>query len=173
MTFYIDKLTALVWAFHCLGAFLIFFLCFHESVWLANCPSQFKPVFYKRYLDDTFILFKHASHAPLFLNYLNNQHPNIAFTMETEQNQKLPFLDVLITRSNNKFHTSVYRKPTFSGHGLSFFSFCTFRFKLNSIKTFLHRAYNICSSYVSLDSEFNFLRQYFQNNGYALSLIEK
>ena len=93
--------------------------------------------------------------------------------METEQNQKLPFLDVLITRSNNKFHTSVYRKPTFSGQGLSFFSFCTFRFKLNSIKTLLHRAYNICSSYVSQDSEFNFLRQYFKNNGYALSLIEK
>ena len=93
--------------------------------------------------------------------------------METEQNQKLTFLDVLITRSNNKFHTSVYRKPTFSGQGLSFFSFCNFRFKLNSIKTLLHRAYTICSSYISLDSEFNFLRQYFQNNGHALSLIEK
>ena len=87
-------------------------------------------------LDDTFILFKHASHAPLFLNYLNNQHQNIAFTIETEQNQKLPFLDVVITRSNNKIRTSVYRKPTFSGQGLSFFSFCTLRFKLNSIKTF-------------------------------------
>ena len=47
------------------------------------------------------------------------------------------------------------------------------RFKLNSFKTLFHRAYNICLFYVSLDSEFNFLRQYFQNNGYALSLIEK
>ena len=96
------------------------------------------------------------SYAPLFLNYLNNQHPSIAFTMETEQNQKLPFLDALIGRSNNKFHTSVHRKPIFSGKGLSFFSSCTFGFKLISIKTLLHRAYNICSSYVSLDSEFNF-----------------
>ena len=33
-------------------------------------------VFYKRYLDDTFILFNHPSHGPLFLQYMNNQHPN-------------------------------------------------------------------------------------------------
>jgi len=26
------------------------FLCFHEQRWLDNCPSEFKPVFYKRYI---------------------------------------------------------------------------------------------------------------------------
>ena len=29
------------------------------------------------YLDDTFILFNDASHAPLFLEYVNSRHPNI------------------------------------------------------------------------------------------------
>ena len=24
------------------------FLCYHEKVWLQNCPSEFKPVIYKR-----------------------------------------------------------------------------------------------------------------------------
>ena len=90
------------------------FLCFNESIWLSNCPINFKPVFYKRYLDDTFILFNHPSHAPLFLQYMNNQHPNIKFTMENEHNRKLPFLDVLSDRRNNKFNTSVYRKPFLS-----------------------------------------------------------
>ena len=149
------------------------FLCFNESIWLSNCPINFKPVFYKRYLDDTFILFHHPSHAPLFLQYMNNQHPNITFTMENEHNRKLPFLDVLVDRGDNKFNTSVYRKPTFSGQGLSFFSHCSVKFKINCIKALLHRAYNICSTYMSLDREFNFLKQYFHNNGYSKDIVER
>ena len=33
------------------------FLCYHEKIWLQNCPSEFKPVNYRRYVDDTFLLF--------------------------------------------------------------------------------------------------------------------
>ena len=34
------------------------FLCYHEKIWLQNCPSEFKPVIYRTYLDDTFLLFR-------------------------------------------------------------------------------------------------------------------
>ena len=34
---------------------------------------------------------------------------------EVEQNDKLCFLDVDISRDGNKFKTSLYRKPTFCG----------------------------------------------------------
>jgi hypothetical protein len=34
--------------------------------------------------------------------------------VETEQNGKLPFLDILISRDENKMNTSVYRKKTFT-----------------------------------------------------------
>ena len=88
-------------------------LCYHESIRLENCPIEFKPVFYKRYLDDTIILFNDASHAPLFLEYMKSWHPNIDFTMENEQTCKIAFLDVLITRSNNCFNTTVHRKPIY------------------------------------------------------------
>ena len=30
------------------------FLCFHEQIWLDNCPFEFKPVIYSRFVDDTF-----------------------------------------------------------------------------------------------------------------------
>ena len=33
------------------------FLCYHEKIWLQNCPSEFKFVIYRRYVDDTFLLF--------------------------------------------------------------------------------------------------------------------
>ena len=132
------------------------FLCFNASIWLSNCQINFKPVFFKRYLDDAFILFSHPSHAPLFLQYMNNQHPNIKFTIEKEHNRKLPFFEVLFDCGNNKFNTSVYRKPTFSGHDLSFFSHCSVKFKINCIKVLLYRAYSICSTNMSLERESNF-----------------
>ena len=30
------------------------FMCHFENIWLENCPTQFKPVMYERYVDDTF-----------------------------------------------------------------------------------------------------------------------
>ena len=57
-----------------------------------NCPNNFKPFFYRRYMDDCFVLFRDKSHAPLSLNYLNRQHLSLNFTMETEENCSLSFL---------------------------------------------------------------------------------
>ena len=128
------------------------FLAFHEEQWLTNCTAHFKPVLYRRYVDDTFVLFSDKSHAPLFLNYLKRQHNNINFTMETENDRSLSFLDVSVCRNADGFSTSVFRKLTFSGLGISFFSFCSKNFKSNSIMTLLHRAYNVCSSYSNLNS---------------------
>ena len=34
------------------------FLCFHEQIWLNECPEGFKPVYYRRYVDDIFVLFR-------------------------------------------------------------------------------------------------------------------
>ena len=34
------------------------FMSFYEQIWLQNCPSPFKPVLYRRYVDDCFLLFR-------------------------------------------------------------------------------------------------------------------
>ena len=47
------------------------FLCHYEKIWLHECPSQFKPVVYKRYVDDIFVLFKSKEHLKLFVSYMN------------------------------------------------------------------------------------------------------
>jgi hypothetical protein len=61
------------------------FLSFHESNWLNNCPVKFKPLLYRRYVDDCFLIFKSTDHIPQFLSYLNRQHPNIKFTSEADR----------------------------------------------------------------------------------------
>ena len=149
------------------------FMCHFETNWIATCPVEFRPEVYKRYVDDTFILFRDASHAKLFLDYINSKHSNIKFTLETECNSQLPFLDILVRRSNNNFETSVFRKNTFSGLGMSYFSFCCKIFKINNVETLLHRAYNICSNLTDLHAEFKFLIIFFHSNGYPKILIQR
>ncbi|MEL7079592.1 MAG: reverse transcriptase domain-containing protein [Cyanobacteria bacterium J06582_2] len=84
------------------------FLCFCEKKWLSDCPAEFKPFLYRRYVDDTFLLFRNSNHINKFLEYLNSKHSNIKFTKEEEQDNTLPFLDVLVTRKHNNFQTSVF-----------------------------------------------------------------
>ena len=42
------------------------FLCYHESNWQKDCSKDFKPVYYKRYVDDIFVLLNKAEHAQFF-----------------------------------------------------------------------------------------------------------
>ena len=57
------------------------FLCFHEQIWLNDCPEDFKPVYYRRYVDDIFALFRSPDHLEKFTNYLNSKHKDINLPM--------------------------------------------------------------------------------------------
>ena len=153
------------------GTFANIFMCFNEEAWLERCPTEFKPVLYKRYADDTFLVFKSSLQVELFRNYLNSQHPNIQFTQETEINNQLNFLDMTVSHTNGALTTKTYRKPTHTGLGTHFTSFIPHSFKTNIIHTLLHRAYVTCSSWLSIHEEVTYLVRYFQQNGYPLNLI--
>ena len=78
--------------------------------------------YYKRYVDDIFSASETKDRVVSFYNYINRQHSNIKFTMETEKNSKLPFLDVLMGNKSNLV-ISIYRKQTYIGLLTIFFSF--------------------------------------------------
>ena len=61
-----------------------------------------QPKLWLRYVDDTFIIWQHSKQQlDNFFQHLNNQHSNIKFTMETEDQGSLPFLDVRITKATD------------------------------------------------------------------------
>ena len=149
------------------------FLGFHENNWLESCPTQFRPLYYRRYIDDVLVLFKDKTHVKKFLRYLNSKHNNIEFTHEEEDNNTLAFLDIKITRINNKFITSIYRKKTFSGVYLNFHSFLPNAYKKGLLFTLLHRAYRISSSYVNFHEEIEKLKLIWQKNNFPVYFIDK
>ena len=69
------------------------FLSFHKT-WFQKCPQGFKPVYYRRFVDDGFLLFRSTEHIDLFLNFLNQQHANIKFTSKVETDRTFSFLDI-------------------------------------------------------------------------------
>ena len=67
----------------------------------------------QRYVDDTFIIYKGTlRQIENFKNLLNNINKHIQFTHETEIDNKLNFLDLTITKCDDKLKYSIYRKPT-------------------------------------------------------------
>ena len=148
------------------------FMCHAESKWLEDCPEHFRPLLYRRYVDDILLVFRTEAHAKPFLEYLNSRHCNIKFTCESEHNGVLPFLDINITRGE-LFETSVYRKPTFTGLYMNYTSFVPQLFKCNLVKCLFTRAFRICSSYISLHAEFEIISNILCLNDYPKNLIQR
>ncbi|XP_019635228.1 PREDICTED: uncharacterized protein LOC109478212 [Branchiostoma belcheri] len=79
-----------------------------------------RPKFWGRYVDDTGIVNQQAHEQELF-EHINQQHDSIKFTMEREQDGRLPMLDVMLIKNQDRtITTDVYRKrhtqtTTYSG----------------------------------------------------------
>ena len=149
------------------------FMCNLEEKFLSLCNNNIKPNFYSRYVDDTFATFNNLDCANQFLCYINGIHPNIKFTIETENNNRLSFLDVSVEKCHNKIVTSVFRKSTFTGLGTNFYSHTPLKYKMCAASTLVHRAYELSSDWGAFHSEISFLINFFSNNCYPKSLIYK
>ena len=108
-----------------------------------------------------------------FFDYLNSRHPNIKFTFEKQNGGKLAFLDILISNESDNFCTSVFRKKTSIGLYTNFTSFTPFSYKIGLIKTLLHRAFEISSSWNFFDQEKRKIKNLLMKNLYPSYLIDK
>ena len=145
---------------------------YHENKWL-NFEESSTVLFYKRYVDDIFSLFKREADADRFLTFLNRQHPNIKLTIEKEKNNQLPFLDILNDSSSNKFVTSVYRKPTYTRLLTNYNSFTSLNYKKGLIKTLIDQTFRINSTWSGFHYDILNLKSVLQKNEFPLKLIEK
>ena len=142
-------------------------MVYHEKNWLEHCPVEY----YRKYVDDIFVLFNSAEHLKRFYSYLIFRHLNISLTIETEKENRISFLDVNIIREKDKFITSIYRKPTFGGIYTYFDSFLPSSNKIGLLHTLLYRCFRICSDWTKFHLELAKLTDVFKNNGYPENYI--
>ena len=68
------------------------------NVFLSSLESKLDGVIqdtyiYVRYVDDTFLLCRNKNQAKQLLQMFHSVHPNMKFTMEEENSNRLSFLD--------------------------------------------------------------------------------
>ena len=149
------------------------FMSYHEKIWLDECPDDIKPIKYRRYVDDIFVLCRDREHHEKFKEYMNSKHENISFTDELEENNLLPFLDVAVTRTDDGFATNLYRKGTFSGVFTNFFSFLSIQFKSCLVSTLLFRCYQLTSTSQAFHKEVERLRGILGKNSFPLEFVDQ
>ena len=138
----------------------------------ALSTSNLKPKIWFRYVDDTFVIWQHGKDKlEEFLEHLNGLHERIQFTMELEQDNTIPFLDVLVERRSCQFSTKVYRKPTHNDSYLHYRSNHHPRVKSGIVKCLGTRAQRICDR-KDIDEETTRLKNVFQAIGYPTYKIQ-
>ena len=104
---------------------------------------------------------------------MNKQHKCLKFTSEAENDNSFSFIDIKITRHNQQFKTSVYRKPTFSGVFTHYESYLDQTYKKSLTDTLLFRCCSICSDYTSFHLEVDNLTEILKKNRYPSGIIEQ
>ncbi|KFD66276.1 hypothetical protein M514_21563 [Trichuris suis] len=107
-----------------------------------------------------------------FLEILNCEFPNmITFKIKKEVEGKIPFLDILIIRSQVGIKTTVYRKPTHSDKYVEFKSHHPRHVMTGILGGMVDRALAICDQEY-LGQELEHLRNTLKKNGYPAHLID-
>ena len=108
-----------------------------------------------------------------FHKHLNEQHADIQFSREIEEDGKLPFLDCLVSHDNNELRTTVYRKPTHTDRLLDESSYNPTSHKATTIKTLTRRAQLVCDTTDSLSDENKYLDHVFYKNNYNADFVRR
>ncbi|UYV66865.1 hypothetical protein LAZ67_4003150 [Cordylochernes scorpioides] len=128
--------------------------------------------YWRRYVDDIFCIIKTDS-LQLTYSTLHDFNPHIKFTYETEIDSVLPFLDILIIRTPQSFHTSVFHKKHIPPQYTHFSSNSPISFKINTVRTLTKRMFTHCSLPIFKTIERSRIHSLLTTAGYPIDFIEK
>ena len=145
-----------------------------EKEYFLKYKHPFSPSFYRRYVDDTFCIFRDENHIDLFLGFINSIDESIQFDKECEIENSLPFLDTIIKRNLNNVYPDISTrvKPTDKGLFYNFQSFIPESYKSNLIYILVYRIFHITSSYIIFDIDRRILKAKFLKNGFPSVLFD-
>nr|VZI43459.1 unnamed protein product [Spirometra erinaceieuropaei] len=132
-----------------------------------------RPKFWARYVDDTFVVIE-RDQVLTFKERLNSVFLDIQFTMEEEEDNQLPFIDVLVCRKDcGGLKTKVFRKATNTTQILNFNSNHPISHKRSCVRTLFRRVETHCSEPEDKVAESQYLRRVFRENGYPRNFVNR
>lgn len=145
--------------------------CFIADAFMGSLETELMkdsifPKIWLRYVDDVFTIMKKDDVNNL-LDRLNNIYPSIKFTVEIENNNNIPFLDLNLERINNKINFSIYRKSTSTSRYITRDSFCHFSHKMAVFNSLIYRLCKIPLSVNNYMKELNHIKLIADVNGFG------
>ena len=141
-----------------------------NSLLSRNLASN--PRFYKRYVDDRFVVFRNKSHLGVFKRRFHHESV-LRLTHEIMSGNKFHFLDIAMElQPSGKFSTKVYIKPTDKGVYFDFSSAIPREYKKSVVKSLVERAYKCSSSWEAMHLELNRIRSAMANNNFPQKLVD-
>jgi hypothetical protein len=129
---------------------------------------------YYRYVDDILIIYNvNYTNIQDTSNDFNSVRPKIQYTIETQIDNKLNYLDVTIENTNNTFTFNIYRKPTTTDLIIPNNSCHPTKHKLAAIRYMTNRrnAYPISTEYKH--NETQIMNTVLHNNGYTPLILSR
>jgi hypothetical protein len=148
------------------------FIQYLEHTHIIEILQKHNIIDYYRYVDDILIVYNDSSTniCDTMLDF-NAVHPNIQYTMETQVDNKLNYLDITIEIINSRFSFNIYRKPTTTDLIISNESCHPMEHKLAAIR-YLHNrkdTFPISSEYKQ--EETKVINTIMYNNGYTTNTM--
>ena len=143
------------------------------NVWLSTHEPTIKTdaKICDRCMDDILrSIKKHLTESKL--TEINDLHPNLKFTVEVEQEGKLPFLDMCIIYINNSIESAWYTKSTDTGLTMNFHALAPRKYKRSVVQGFIHRIYWACSDWKHFHDGICQAKQTLERNQYPPEFYE-
>lgn len=125
-----------------------------------------------RYVDDIFSLIPKNTNTNTILQFINNIHNNIKFTVEYSHNNSIPFLDTLITYTSTTPLIKIYRKPNSNPSYIHWFSFHNTSTKSAVLSNLFLRSLKLVDPEY-LSEEIKYIKNIFKNLQYPNKIITK
>ncbi len=137
-----------------------------EQKAISSYPGT-PPLNWFRYVDDTWNRIKKAE-SKKFFDHINSIDPNIKFTEEGLEDNKLAFLDTQVhLKSDGSLDLTVYRKKTHTDQYLLFDSHHPLEHKLGVVRTLCNRANSIVTNDTEKQKEYNHIKTALGKCGYG------
>ena len=137
------------------------------NIWLAKFKETIKDdaKIYERCMDDILRSIK-ESLVEAKLREINALHRNLKFTLEVEQDVKLPFLDMCIININNELHSKWYQKPSDTGLVMNFHALAPKKYKRSTIQGLVYRIYRASSHWCYFHEGLTKAKEILERNQY-------